>query len=213
MNRIFLLCLNKFVIIFSTIYSANLVGLGYSLSISSMVQLSFRRRLFYILGYAFQSNWRSIFKTYYYQLFFIYVYLISLSGFLYLWYYNLFSEWQRTDRISNNLITDSSSRTTLCHTEVLYYGFHHYRFLWILWISSTLSRSLEGSIIAHLIRAIYFLLLFSVGQSTEVLAVFFYQYTLRQYYYSTVRRLIQQEGQEMSRSRVIGQLVMSITLN
>jgi len=38
-----------------------------------------------------------------------------------------------------------------------------------LWISSALSRSPEGSIIAHLTRPIYFLLLFRVGQSTEVL--------------------------------------------
>jgi len=150
MKHVFLLCLNKLVIILSMTYSANLAGLGYSLSISSIVELSFRRRLFYILRYTFQSNWRSVFRAYYYQLFFIYV--SAISGFLYLRYYDLFSEWQRTDGISSNLITDSSPRTTLCHAEVLYYGFHHYRFLWILWISSALSRSPEGSIIAHLIR-------------------------------------------------------------
>jgi len=68
-------------------------------------------------------------------LFFIYVSAISLSGFLYLRYYDLFSEWQRTDRISSNLITDSSLRTASCHAEFYimdftiidfyeFYGFH-----------------------------------------------------------------------------------------
>ena len=48
-----------------------------------------------------------------------------------------------------------------------------------------------------------FILLFRMGQSTEVLAVFFYQYTSRQYYYSTVRRLKRQEVQEMSRLELL----------
>ena len=140
------------------------------------------------------------------------MYLRSDIGFIYLQYYDLFLEWKRTDRISSNLITDSSPRAASCHTEVSYYEFHHYRFLWILWISSALSRSPEGSIIAHLTRPVYFLL-FRVGQSIEVLAVFFYQYTSRQYNYSTVRRLILQKVQKMFNPEFIIQSTECITLS
>jgi len=62
-----------------------------------MVGLIFRGQLLWVLSYAFQSNWHPVFRTHYYRLFFIYVSTISLSGFLYLRYYDLFSEWQRTN--------------------------------------------------------------------------------------------------------------------
>ena len=62
-----------------------------------------------------------------------------------------------------NSITDFLSRTAHAMQDfILYYGFQHYGFLWV---SSAWLRSIVEY--AHLI-------LFRMGQSSEVLIVFFY---------------------------------------
>jgi len=92
-----------------------------------------------------------------------------------------------------NSTTNSSSRTTSCHAEL-------YIILWIsiLWIFrhfiSFASQS-ERSNIDYLTKSSHFIL-FRMGQSSEVLAIFFYQQILYQYYYGTVRGYIQQEVQK-----------------
>ena len=80
---------------------------------------------------------------------------------------------------------------------ILYYRFQHYGFLWV---SSALLHKLKRSIIDYLTKSAH-PILFRMGQSSEVLAVFFYQQTPCQYYYGTIREYIRQEVQKTSRSQ------------
>jgi len=79
MNRVFLLCLNKLVIIFPTIYLANIAGLGYSLIFHLWLSYHSENDCSIFL-YDLHSYQILIFRTYYHQLFF-YVSVISYQIF------------------------------------------------------------------------------------------------------------------------------------
>ena len=109
-----------------------------------------------------------------------------------------------------NSTSDSSSRITSCHAGL-------YIILWIsaLWISMgfiSLTSQLERSIIDYLTKSDH-LILFRMGQSSEVLAVFFYQQTSGQYYYGTIREYIRQKCRDVSVLGFIIQSIVRTTLN
>jgi len=108
------------------------------------------------------------------------LYLCSvLSGFslsLVLW--SILGELVCMQHIGNST-TDSSSRTASCHA-----GFYIILWISLLWISRdfiSFASQFERSIIDYLTKPAHFTL-FRMGQSSEVLTVFFYQQTSSEYY-------------------------------
>ena len=107
----------------------------------------------------------------------LFMYAQYYQGFLYLQYSGLFLEKQYACSIGNPT-TDSLSRTThAMQGFILYYGLQHYGFIGI---SSALFHNLkEVLLLCHQVNSLYII---QNGQSSEILAVFFYQLISGQYY-------------------------------
>ena len=162
--------------------------------LKSVFRFFYSYSLFLTIFFRVIDTWPSKFLT------ISFLYLCSvLSGFsLSSVFWSILRELVYIQHISNST-TDSSSRTVLCRTEIFYYdltfmdiyGFL-YRYLWISMGFISFTSQLERIIIDYLTKSAHFIL-FRMGYSFEVLAVFFYQQTSDQYYYGTVRGYIRQK--------------------